>query len=105
LVESGGGGPIENCELWRMLGDEDDDGTKKDWKIRWGTICHTDSARAYANLSRIPYEETQGRGVLSVAWRDGTKKGRKIQARKARERARGQRKAAGDISAASDCVT
>ena len=57
LVEAGGGGPIENAELWRLLGNQNPDGTEKEWRIRWGTICHTDAARAYSNLSRCPFQE------------------------------------------------
>ena len=58
LVEAGGGGAIENTELWRLLGNKNADGTEKEWKVRWGSITHTDAARAYSNLSRRSFEET-----------------------------------------------
>ena len=54
MVHSGGGGPIENEELWRLIGDESETGHPRPWKIKWGSIIHTDAARAYANLSWDP---------------------------------------------------
>ena len=37
-----------------MIGNRTGDGLERPWRIRAGTITHTDSARAYANLSRQP---------------------------------------------------
>jgi hypothetical protein len=51
LVEAGGGGPIEKEELWRILGNCGEDESERPYKVRYGSIIHTDSARAYANLA------------------------------------------------------
>lgn len=56
LVEAGGGGPIENTELWRCLGPEDGEGNPRPWKVHWGSIIHSNAAKSYTNL---PYDPPQ----------------------------------------------
>ena len=48
-VKAGGGGPISNEELWRLLRPSGEGAG--DQVLRYGTVIHTDSARAYANLA------------------------------------------------------
>lgn len=67
LVESGGGGPIEKEELWRMLGNIGEDAAERPFRVRFGSVIHTDSARAYANLGYAPFQETESRQSEALA--------------------------------------
>jgi hypothetical protein len=64
LVQSGGGGPEENEELWRAIGNKTPAGEDRPWKVSYGSIVHTNAARSYANLG---WDTTRHSSVATTA--------------------------------------